>query len=136
MEAVRKFVLSFGLSLSDVEVPAETLYAENRQIIDSTTPRRAFVPHPRLLAVRGFPRELDEVTLANHPDHPEMGRRTLPLTDTFYLSEADLSVHQGSEVRLKDLLNLRLPAEIPPEGPVVAEFTSRENRRLPRLQWV
>ncbi|MFG1530448.1 MAG: glutamate--tRNA ligase [Thermoplasmata archaeon] len=136
MEAVRKFVLSFGLSLSDVEVPAETLYAENRQIIDATTPRRAFVARPRALTVRGFPRELTAIDLANHPDRPELGRRTLALTDTFYLSEADLSAHRGEEIRLKDLLNLRLPEELSAEGPIVGEFTSRENRRLPRLQWV
>ena len=136
MEAVRKFVLSFGLSLSDVEVPAETLYAENRQIIDATTPRRAFVARPRALTVRGFPRELTAVGLANHPDRPELGRRTLALTDTFYLSETDLSAHRGEEIRLKDLLNLRLPEELSAEGPIVGEFTSRENRRLPRLQWV
>ncbi len=136
MEAVRKFVLAFGLSLSDVEVPAETLYAENRQLIDASTPRRAFVARPRPLTVRGFPRELTEIHLANHPDRPELGRRSLELTDTFYLSEADLTAHPGEEVRLKDLLNLRLPPEIPAEGPVVGEFTGRENRRLPRLQWV
>ncbi|MHB1867265.1 MAG: glutamate--tRNA ligase [Thermoplasmata archaeon] len=136
MEAVRKFVLSFGLSLSDVEVPAETLYAENRQIIDATIPRRAFVSNPRPLTVRGFPRELTEISLANHPDRPEMGRRSLALTDTFYLSGTDLTAHPGAEVRLKDLLNLRLPSEIPAQGPVIGEFTSRENRRLPRLQWV
>ncbi len=136
MEAVRKFVLSFGLSLSDVEVPAETLYAENRQIIDATTPRRAFVAHPRALTVRGFPPELTQIELANHPDHPELGRRSLTLTDTFYLSEADLTAHRGEEIRLKDLLNLRLPRELSADGPIEGEFTGRDNRRLPRLQWV
>src|SRR5213078_2626142 len=32
--ALREFVLSFGLSLNDIEVPAETLYSENRKLID------------------------------------------------------------------------------------------------------
>jgi hypothetical protein len=46
--------------------------------------------------------------------------------------------HAGSEIRLKDLLNIQLPAltaEALPD-PVRARFTSRENRRLPRIQWV
>jgi tRNA synthetases class I (E and Q), anti-codon binding domain len=38
---------------------------------------------------------------------------------------------------LKDLINVRLPSEIPgPGGSLRATFTSRENQRLPRLQWV
>ncbi|MCI4360758.1 MAG: hypothetical protein L3J91_03570, partial [Thermoplasmata archaeon] len=40
------------------------------------------------------------------------------------------------EIRLKDLANVQLPPEIPTEGAVAATFTSRENKRLPRLQWV
>ncbi|MGA7922603.1 MAG: glutamate--tRNA ligase family protein, partial [Thermoplasmata archaeon] len=34
MAALRQFTLSFGISLADIEVPAETLYAENRALID------------------------------------------------------------------------------------------------------
>jgi glutamyl-tRNA synthetase len=136
MDAVRKFVLSFGLSLSDIEVPAETLYAENRQLIDASTPRRSFVARPREVAIQGFPADLTEVVLANHPDRPELGRRTVPLTSDFYLSAPDLLAHAGEEVRLKDLLNVRLPDRIPESGPVPVVFTSRENRRLPRFQWV
>ncbi|MCK4443332.1 MAG: glutamate--tRNA ligase, partial [Thermoplasmata archaeon] len=32
-EAVRRFVLGFGMSLTDIEVPVENLYAENRKLI-------------------------------------------------------------------------------------------------------
>ena len=45
--------------------------------------------------------------------------------------------HVGEEVRLKDLVNVRLePTEPAPGGTMHAVFTSRENRKLPRLQWV
>jgi glutamyl-tRNA synthetase len=137
-EAMHRFTLSFGLSLADIEVPAETLYAENRQILDPTTPRRAFVPDPVRVEVEGYPSDLGRVGLANHPDRPELGRRSVATGPSFFLPRADLLQHAGEEIRLKDLLNLEVPETVPESGPgpTVARFTSRENKRLPRIQWV
>jgi glutamyl-tRNA synthetase len=137
-EAQRRFTLSFGMSLADVEVPAETLYAENRALIDATTPRRSFLGDSIHVAVGGFPADLTSVSLANHPDHPEMGRREVAVGPEFYLPRADVVAHLGEEIRLKDLANIQLPASLPtePTDPVAARFTTRENKRLPRLQWV
>ena len=135
-EALRRFTLSFGLSLADVEVPAETLYAENRQSIDATTPRRAFVSDPVRLRVEGCPPELAEVELANHPDLPAMGRRRVAAGPEFWLAGNDVAAHRGEEVRLKDLLNVQLPSAEVAGDPLVGVFTSRENKRLARLQWV
>ncbi len=137
MEALRAFILSFGMSLADIEVPAETLYAENRKRIDATTVRRSFVADPVRVEVDGYPSGLDRVELANHPDRPELGTRSVPAGPAFYLAYRDLAPRAGSEIRLKDLLNLRLPADIPPSGGTVsATFTGRENKKIPRLQWV
>ncbi len=137
MDAVREFTLSFGLSLADIEVPAETLYAENRQRIDATTFRRSFVYDPVRVEVDGFPMDLTEVTLPNHPDRPELGTRRVPAGPHFYLAHRDLVPRAGAEVRLKDLANVRLPESIPPPGGTLrAEFTSRANQKLARLQWV
>jgi len=137
MEALRDFTLSFGLSLADIEVPAETLYAENRQRIDPITVRRSFVPDPVRVGVGGYPFDLSEVELANHPDRPELGTRRARAGPEFFLARRDLLAHAGQEIRLKDLVNLRLPASIPDgPGPIRAEFTSRPNQRLPRVQWV
>jgi glutamyl-tRNA synthetase len=137
MDATRAFILSFGMSLADVEVPAETLYAENRKRIDATTVRRAFVADPVRLDVDEFPDGLARVTLANHPDRPELGRRTVVAGPSFFLARKDLEAHRGTEVRLKDLVNVELPSSLPPPGGALrARFTSRENKRIPRLQWV
>ena len=136
MGALRAFILSFGMSLSDIDVAAESLYAENRKRIDATTPRRAFVPDPIAVDVDGYPLDLATVPLPNHPDRPELGSRTVRAGPAFFLPRRDVVAHAGEEVRLKDLLNVRLPAAIPDAGVVRAEFLSRENRRLPRLQWV
>jgi glutamyl-tRNA synthetase len=137
MTALRDFTLSFGLSLADIEVPAETLYAENRRLIDATTLRRSFVADPVRVDVDEYPFDLPSVELSNHPDHPELGRRTAPAGPAFYLARTDVQRYLGTEVRLKDLVNVALPPELPPaDGEVRARFTSRENRKLPRLQWV
>lgn len=138
VEAIRRFTLSFGLSLADIEVPAETLYAENRAVIDAITPRRHFVPDPRLLRVDQYPAGLGPVALANHPDRAELGTRPVTTGPEFWLPGAELVRHAGSEIRLKDLLNVQLPVDLAPgpDGSVTARFTSKENKRLPRIQWV
>jgi glutamyl-tRNA synthetase len=137
MEALRTFTLSFGMSLADIEVPAETLYAENRKRIDAATVRRAFVRDPVRVEVDGYPANLATVPLDNHPDRPELGTRIAPAGPSFYLPHRDLAPRAGAEVRLKDLLNVRLPEEVPPVGGTLhATFLERENRKLPRLQWV
>lgn len=137
MDALREFILSFGMSLADIEVPAETLYSENRKRIDSTTIRRSFVPDPVRVDVEGYPFDLARVTLPNHPDLPDLGTRAVTAGPSFFLPRRDLAAHAGDEVRLKDLLNVRLDPEMPlAAGTMRAVFTSRENRKLPRLQWV
>ena len=137
MDALREFILSFGMSLADIEVPAETLYAENRKRIDATTLRRSFVADPVRVDVEGYPFDLAHVSLPNHPDRPELGERRVAAGPSFYLARRDLAAHPGEEIRLKDLVNVRLdPGPVPSAGPVRAVFTSRENRKLPRLQWV
>jgi glutamyl-tRNA synthetase len=137
MDALREFILSFGMSLADIEVPAETLYAENRKRIDATTVRRAFVADPVRVDVEGYPLDLARVQLPNHPDRAELGGRSVVAGPSFFLARKDLAAHPGEEVRLKDLVNIRLAPEVPSTGgPMSATFTTRENRRLPRLQWV
>jgi glutamyl-tRNA synthetase len=136
-DAIRAFILSFGMSLSDIEVPAETLYSENRKRIDATTVRRAFVADPVRIEVDAWPEELVSVELPNHPDRPELGKRTAPAGPTFYLARRDLTGKEGTEVRLKDLANIELQSRLTEVGGSVhARFTSRENKRIARLQWV
>jgi glutamyl-tRNA synthetase len=136
-ESVRAFTMSFGMSLADIEVPAETLYAENRTRIDPIAKRRMFVEDPVPVVVDGFPADLRSVTLPNHPDRPELGERTVAVDGSFYLPRVDLRAHAGATVRLKDLSNIELPGDVPAEGvaPVTATYAGRENRRIPRLQW-
>lgn len=125
-EAIRSFILSFGLSQSDIEVPAENLYAENRKLIDATTQRRMFVPDPVKIKIKGMP-EIVEVELANHPKE-DLGKRRVKVNDEIYIAREDFERLRGKEIRLKDLFNIVLDEE--------SEFTSMPNKDIPRIQWV
>ncbi len=113
-EAIRNFVLSFGMSETSVTVPVETLYTENRKIIDDESERRFFVSDPIPVEVENF-EDIDgnelEVELLKHPDNPDMGKRKFVISseEDLYVSKNDLNILKDSEmVRLKDLFNIEI----------------------------
>ena len=125
--ALRDFVLSFGLSLSDIEVPAETLYAENRKLIDKDANRYFFVPEPVGVEVHGLP-PTEVVHAPLHPDFPGRGSRTLHIGPKVHVAREDFDRFRGQEVRLKDFCNVVLDHR--------ATFVSLENKDIPKIQWV
>jgi glutamyl-tRNA synthetase len=127
-EAIRSFILKSGLTLTDVQVPMETLYAENRRIIDPVANRYNFVGSPVTLCIEGAP-PVGQADLALHPDFEERGTRRVPVDPSrIHIDGGDYSRYRGKEVRLKDLYNVRL--DEPPR------FTGTELSSIPKLQWV
>lgn len=126
-EAVRRFIVGMGLSQADVEVPAESLYSENRRIVDPVANRYFFVPAPVAIHVKGLPR-IDHVRVPLHPDDPARGHRELRVADRLSIPGADFIHLKGQEVRLKDLANVELDLE--------ARFTSRGVKDIPKIQWL
>ena len=125
--ALRSFVLSFGLSLTDVEVPVETLYSENRKLIDKDANRYFFVPDPVSVEIEGLP-PVGPLKVPLHPDFPGRGERVLPVASKVHVPREDFEKFRGKEVRLKDFCNVVL------DHP--AKFLSMENRDIPKIQWV
>jgi glutamyl-tRNA synthetase len=125
--ALREFVLSFGLSLNDIEVPAETLYAENRKMIDKDANRYFFVPDPVAVEIEGLP-PIERVKAPLHPEFPGRGERELPAGPKVHVAKEDFDRFRGKEVRLKDFCNVVLDHR--------ARFLSMENRDIPKIQWV
>src|SRR5467141_4384244 len=125
--ALRDFVLSFGLSLNDVEVSAETLYAENRKMIDKDANRYFFVPDPVAVEIEGLP-PIERVKAPLHPDFPARGHREIPVGPKVHVAREDFEKFQGKEVRLKDFCNVVLAHR--------ARFVSMENKEIPKIQWV
>ncbi|MDY6777039.1 MAG: glutamate--tRNA ligase, partial [Candidatus Nanohaloarchaea archaeon] len=112
-EAIRNFVTSFGLSISNVKVPVDTLYTENRKLIDEEADRYFFLEEPTEIEIRG----MEEDTTANpdlHPEDPERGNRELTVeaddgAGRVLLDRSD--IEEGRELRLKDLCNIRVTGE-------------------------
>ncbi|MBI4394101.1 MAG: glutamate--tRNA ligase [Euryarchaeota archaeon] len=118
-EALRRFILSFGMSMQDIEVPAENLYAENRKLVDDDANRYFFVEDPQPLEIHN-----DSQMNAHpprHPDHPERGTRTHHLAPkggklTVSITPKDLPLLQNDvKIRLKDLGNFLIKTT--PTGP-------------------
>jgi len=126
-EALRTFILSFGISLTDVEVSADNLYAENRKVIDASANRYFFVPEPVKITIEGLP-AIDQVQAPVHPDFPERGTRALAVSPIVYVPHVDYDAFTRQEVRLKDFCNVVLD--------VRSEFTGRELKDVPKIQWV
>jgi glutamyl-tRNA synthetase len=125
-EAIRNFILSFGVSLADIEVPAENLYAENRKIVDRVACRYFFVPEP--VKVHIVDMKNQELELQNHPQYPQLGKRKIAVGNVVFIPGEDFEKYKGTEIRLKDLCNIVCNAE--------AQVTSWENKEIPRIQWV
>src|SRR2546426_8716174 len=92
--ALRAFVLSFGLSLSEVEVPQETLYSENRKLIDKDANRYFFVPDPVAVEISGLP-VTGPLKVPFHPDFPGRGERTIPIAAKVYVTREDFEKMAG-----------------------------------------
>ncbi len=127
-EAIRNFILSLGMSLADIEVPIDSVYSENRRLLEPEANRYFFVDEPVQTTVEGLG---GEVTVESylHPDHPEKGRRSIRTGGSVWIASGDMASFEGEEVRLKDFCNVVLGRE-------KSEFRGRENRDLQRIQWV
>jgi glutamyl-tRNA synthetase len=128
-EAIRKFIVNMGLSLADISVPAEILYAENRKIIDPIANRYFAILEPEEISVEKAPK-IEEVEIPLHPDFPERGKRRLPVkTDKIYVEKEDLKRFRNKEVGLINLFSVKLKKK--------AEFISKKIKmEIQKIQWV
>ena len=132
-EAIRKFVLSLGLTLSETTPPFESLEAFNRRIIDPTSIRLFYVKNPAILMVKNAHPE--EVILNNHPNF-DLGQRRIAVSNLFYIDENDaISIGLGDEVRLMELYNIVITGAVPemdgqPNRVEVSDAKSTRNERV------
>ena len=106
-DAIRKFVLSLGITLAETKPPFETLEAFNRKIIDPVSTRLFFVKAPVEVHVKGG-QEM-EVMLKNHPTDASLGTRKVRVSDRLYISNDDAAkLKIGNEVRLIELYNIKI----------------------------
>jgi glutamyl-tRNA synthetase len=105
-EAIRKFVLSLSITLSETKPSIEVLESFNRKILDSSSLRLFFVKDPVELHIDEL--NLEYVEIKNHPTL-EMGKRKLNVEKTVYISNDDaIKLKIGDTVRLMDLCNIEI----------------------------
>jgi len=142
-ETLKEAMLSLGLSLVDIEYSPSALYAINKHIIDPVALRYFFVPNPLKVSIKNIPYAKLEAHPSAHPDHPDLGTRTVPLPITkgsaeLFIPKADGDpLEVGVIIRLKDLFNIKI---LKKEDPLKAEFHSKtiEDARalkVPIIQW-
>ncbi|MFA6907926.1 MAG: glutamate--tRNA ligase [Candidatus Micrarchaeia archaeon] len=132
-EAVKTFVLSFGLTKVESEPSWDALLAENRKLLDERSMRRYFVRAPAKLLVDGAPAK--EAEIANHPKNAGMGKRKIAAGSGFYIAGTDAdALTVGETFRLKELYNLVVTEKA--DGIVRAKYDADEGLAAKKIQWV
>ena len=138
-QAIRKFVLSLGVTLAETKPPFETLEAFNRQLLDPLSIRLFFVKAPIELHIKNT-LPVKEVILKNHPN-ANFGYRKIEISDSFYIPRDDAEkLNVNDEIRLIELHNIRI-TEIKTDNhnnPVLISTPTGDElkRSMSKIQWV
>ncbi|HSF49425.1 MAG TPA: glutamate--tRNA ligase, partial [Nitrososphaeraceae archaeon] len=134
-EAIRQFVLSLGLTLSETKPSMEILESFNRKIIENESKRLFFVNDPFKIILKNCPPL--EAKIKNHPSL-NMGIRNVSVKDVLYISSVDArKLNIGSELRLIELYNIVIKEINFEEREALAEYSGKILRNdIPKIQWV
>ena len=134
-EAIRRFVISLGITLSETKPSIEVLEAFNRKIIDSKSKRLLFIDDPFKLTIKNANRK--KVIFKNHPSI-EMGSREIDVNNIVFISTKDAEkLKNGMEIRLIELYNIKVSSIDIAKKEGLVEYTDdilKEN--IQKIQWV
>ncbi|MCH5286642.1 MAG: glutamine--tRNA ligase/YqeY domain fusion protein [Christensenellaceae bacterium] len=110
-QAIRSFVDKIGMSKADSVVDFALLEHCVRDDLGAKAPRAMAVLRPLKVVLTNWPEgETKALEIENHPDHPEMGTRTVTFGRELYIEQEDFMevpakkyqrMFPGNEVRLK-----------------------------------
>jgi glutamyl-tRNA synthetase len=131
-EAIRKFIMSLGLTKANTLAPFDALEAFNRKFVDADSIRLFMVNNAKKLTVRNLP--ISSVEISNHPIN-DMGKRKIEIDENFYISGDDAQdIKEGTEIRLLGLGNVSITKSgIELEGEFVKDG---ETANITKIQWV
>ncbi len=132
-EAIKAFVLSFGLSKVESEPGWDALLVENRKLLDPIAEHYFFVEKPVKLAVEKAP---EKPSIARLPKHStKNGERLIKHENEFFVQESDLKkIRKGEVFRLKDLYNVKLLDYS--KNKAKGEYAGSELIEGKKIQWV
>lgn len=131
-EAIKKFILSLGLTKANTLAPFDTLESFNRKFVDADSIRLFMVSKPKKLTIKKIP--FLSVEIPNHPIK-DMGKRKINLDENFYISGEDtINIKEGTKIRLLGLGNVAI-SKI--DGELEGEFIEDGNTTdIQKIQWV
>ncbi|MBI2111646.1 MAG: glutamate--tRNA ligase [Nitrosarchaeum sp.] len=131
-EAIKKFILSLGLTKANTLAPFDALESFNRKFVDADSIRLFMVNKPKKLTVKKLPFSFVEI-----PNHPikDMGKRKINIDENFYISGEDAeNIKEGTQIRLLGLGNVTI-SKI--NGEIEGEFIKDGNiTDIQKIQWV
>lgn len=119
-KALESFWIELGLTQKDIAVPLSTLYSHNTKIIDSSSPRLAFIREAIPMTLTGVLQRTG--TIAAHPK-VDLGQREYHIDQGVWIEAEDY----GKPVRLMDLCDIDSVGNI--------ESIDRSDKR-PVIHWV
>ncbi|MBT8242852.1 MAG: glutamate--tRNA ligase [Nitrosopumilus sp.] len=131
-EAIRKFIMSLGLTKANTLAPFDSLEAFNRKFVDASSIRLFMVNNAKKLSVKNL--GLTSIEIPNHPIN-DMGKRKIEIDGNFYISGDDAqNIKEGEEIRLLGLGNVSITKSgIELEGNFVE---NGETADITKIQWV
>jgi glutamyl-tRNA synthetase len=137
-ETIRKTMIGLGLGENDVALFMETIYAENRKILDPKVSRYFFVEEPVRLSIKGAP--VTPVKNPLHPSYKERGAREYTLnpdasgnTDVFVSKKDSLELADGETIRFMNLFNARIKKDA---SGISADYVPGKILDVKKVQWV
>ena len=131
-EAIKKFILSLGLTKANTLAPFDALESFNRKFVDADSIRLFMVNKPKKLKVNKLP--FSSIEVPNHPIK-DMGKRTIEIDENILVSGDDAqNFKPGIQVRLLGLGNVaitKVNEEF--EGDYVE---NGETASIQKIQWI
>lgn len=130
-EAIKKFILSLGLTKANTLAPFDALESFNRKFVDADSIRLFMVSKPKKITIKKIP--FSFVEISNHPVK-DMGKRKINIDESFYISGEDVENMKGTQIRLLGLGNIKISKN---NGELQGEFTEGEsNSDIQKIQWI
>lgn len=131
-EAIKKFILSLGLTKANTLAPFETLESFNRKYVDAESIRLFMVINPKKLKIKNLP--MTDVEIPNHPIK-DMGKRKINLNENLFISQEDaINIKDNTLIKLLGLGNVRISIS---SGELEGEFIDTKNiTDIQKIQWV
>ena len=130
--AIHDFMSRVGVAKSDSEVEGNLLDHCVREALSDAAPRAMAVVDPLKVTLVNWPEDqMDALEVENHPDHPEMGTRTVTFGRELYIEKEDFMeepikkffrLAPGREVRLKGAYIIKCEDFVKDENGEVVEL--------------